>query len=158
MNQAAKQTFGCKDGETCCWTLYDFVAPDHRQGIKDILAVLIGGERSILREMSVITALGAEAVLEMNCRLRHGNGGPKAVEIIARDVTQQKREQAALEKARSAAEAASRSKSEFLANMSHEIRTPMNGIIGMTELLLDTELTPEQRDYLSDGQDRPSRC
>ena len=58
MNQAAKQTFGCKDGETCCWTLYDFVAPDHRQGIKDILAVLIGGERSILREMSVITARG----------------------------------------------------------------------------------------------------
>ena len=145
MNQAAKQTFGCKDGETCCWTLYDFVAPDHRQGIKDILAVLIGGERSILREMSVITARGAEAVLEMNCRLRHGSGGPKAVEIIARDVTQQKREQAALEKARSAAEAASRSKSEFLANMSHEIRTPMNGILGMTELTLDTKLDQDQR-------------
>lgn len=80
--------------------------------------------------------------------LRNDDGSPCKIRAFVHDMTRQMAQEQALEKAKDQAVAASKAKSEFLANMSHEIRTPMNGVLGMSELLEQTDITDRQRDYI----------
>ena len=106
-----------------------------------------GGRQSY--EIELITPAGARYdTLYNKAALTRPDGSVRGLVGTIMDISERKRWEAEILRAKEAAENANRAKSDFLANMSHEIRTPMNGVIGMTELALDTELTEEQRDYL----------
>jgi two-component system sensor histidine kinase/response regulator len=111
---------------------------------------VIGSRQSLFnREEETVDSLGNKIwLLTTKVPLFDKAGQITGIAGVGRDITQRQKVEHEMQRAKEAAEAASRAKSEFLANMSHEIRTPLNGVMGMTDLALDTQLTAEQRDYL----------
>ncbi len=115
---------------------------------EDEQKVMRSGEALLNREEAVVYHDGRRSyVLTTKVPLRDASGRVIGIMGIGRDITARVEAENQLKAAREVAESANRAKSEFLANMSHEIRTPMNGVIGMSELMLDTQLEPVQRDY-----------
>jgi PAS domain S-box-containing protein len=118
------------------------------------LEVLEQGDTAIepngtrIHDQKVATARGPRWIGWREGLIRTDAGHPAEWQFVGRDVTDRAETERALAEARDHADAANRAKSRFLAMASHEIRTPLNGIIGMSGLLLDTPLTPEQMTYV----------
>jgi len=130
---------------------FDFltiISQESKDLIKTNFCTHLKGEEVSPVEYTLVTKDGKRIEAILTTRLIKYEG-ENAILGTVTDITERKRAEEILKKAKEEAEEANRIKSEFLANMSHEIRTPMNAIIGMTDLTLDTELTDEQRDYLN---------
>ncbi|MGA2186763.1 MAG: response regulator [Bryobacteraceae bacterium] len=151
VNRSHVAGFGCRDASDLIGkTDFDFFTLEHAQPAWDDEHDLIHERTPVVsKEEKETWADGRETwVLTTKLPFRDAAGRIIGTFGVSRDITDRKRIESELSAAKKAAEDASHAKSEFLANMSHEIRTPMNGILGMTELALETELLPEQREYL----------
>ncbi len=152
-NRQAETIFGWHHTEVLGQPVYETIIPPqyraaHLCGMRRFLAT---GEASVLNKPVEVTALhrhGHEFPVELTISpIRQGD--TFIFSAFVRDITERKRAQEELTIAKEAAEAATRAKSEFLANMSHEIRTPMNGVIGLTDIVLKTQLTQQQHEYMT---------
>jgi nitrogen fixation negative regulator NifL len=150
LNRAFEQFFHIRRENYLGRTLHDLLSPEDARVHAEKDAELFAAKGTQSYEAMVHSCDGEiHDAIYRKAVLTRRDGSVSALLGVIVDITDRKQAEREIVRAKEAAEAASRAKSDFLANMSHEIRTPMNGVIGMTDLALDTELTAEQREYLS---------
>ncbi len=144
LNPAWQATLGFTEEELKAQPYMEFVYPDDRDATLAEAGKIATGQKALLFENRYRCKDGSHRWLSWNATPIKGLG---LIYCTVRDVTQQKRAAEELREARLAADIANEAKSAFIANMSHEIRTPMNAVIGLSELLENTPMNADQREY-----------
>ena len=156
INKAKAARSGLRDpAEAMGKTDFDFFPLEHAQAAAaDEQQIMRSGQPVLGKEEHLVWPDGHETWVSSSKLPLYDQAGRIAGTLgLSRDITEQKEAAEALRRAKEAAEAANRAKSAFLANMSHEIRTPLNAIIGMTELVLKSPVTAQQREFLMTVRD-----